>query len=59
MPIKGAQEYQIDSYVEKQEKGRSNIAIDMEERPLTGCGKDFKELIKEKCPNAIAYEEEE
>ena len=55
MPIKGAQEYQIDSYVEKQEKGRSNIAIDMEERPLTGCGKDFKELIKEKCPNAIAY----
>lgn len=26
---------------------------DMDERPLTGCAKDFKELLKEKFPNAI------
>ena len=55
MPIKGAQEYQIDSYVDREDKGRSNVAMDMEERPLTGCSKDFKELIKEKCPNAMPY----
>ena len=50
MPIRGVKEYQIDNSYCREEGRSSKQYVDMEERPLTGSHKNFKELIKEHCP---------
>jgi hypothetical protein len=61
-PIQGVREHQLESYFQEEKDERvknSSLNMDMDERPLTGGGKDFKELLREKLPGAIAMEEEE